>query len=159
MRAFLTTPLFCMTLTIGTFLIGSAVSKRTGSPLANPLLLAAMQIWIFLSVTKTPVAQYYAGTEMIRFLIVPATAVLGVSIYKNLARIQKNLIPVLGGCAVGAVTAVTSIVLLCRAFGLSREITVALAPKSVTMAIATSVSEQYGGLVPLTVFGVVVTGS
>ena len=45
-----------------------------------------------------------------------------------------------------------------RLFGLDKAITVSLLPKSVTTPIATAVSEGHGGIVPITVAAVIVTG-
>lgn len=158
MSEFFTSPLFCITLSLAAYCIGCRVRAKTGSALANPLIVAAVLIGVVLFATGTDVEAYYEATDMIRFWIMPATAVLGVAIYKNLTLIRKQWLPVLGGCLVGALTAIGSVVVLAKAFGLERELAVGLAPKSVTMAIATSLSEQHGGLVPITVFGVVLTG-
>ena len=47
---------------------------------------------------------------------------------------------------------------LCRLFGLDAALTVSLLPKSVTTPIATAISEGHGGMVPITVAAVIVTG-
>ena len=65
---------------------------------------------------------------------------------------------VLVGCVVGVVTAMGSILVLCRLLGLDRAMTMSLLPKSVTMPIATVVAQGHGGTVAVTVAAVVVTG-
>ena len=62
------------------------------------------------------------------------------------------------GCVVGVVTAMGSILVLCRLLGLDRAMTMSLLPKSVTMPIATVVAQGHGGTVAVTVAAVVVTG-
>ena len=58
----------------------------------------------------------------------------------------------------GVVTAVGSVLVLSRLFGLDDSLTVSLLPKSVTTPIATAVSEGHGGVVPITVAAVIFTG-
>ena len=47
---------------------------------------------------------------------------------------------------------------MCRLFGLDREMTASLLPKSVTTPIATAISQDHGGLVAITVAAVTATG-
>ena len=101
---------------------------------------------------------YNAGGDFIAMFLAPATACLAISIYRQLPVLKKNLIPVLAGSAVGAGVSMGSVSLLCRLFRLDEEMTASLLPKSVTTPIAMGVSEQLGGIVPITVAAVVFTG-
>ena len=65
---------------------------------------------------------------------------------------------ILAGCVAGSLTSMGSVFLLCRLFGLDRELTVSLLPKSVTTPIATAISEGQGGIVSITVAAVIYTG-
>ena len=76
----------------------------------------------------------------------------------QLEQLKKRLLPVLAGALVGSICSVGSILLLSRLFGLDESLTASLIPKSVTTPIAMSVSQQLGGIVPVTVAAVVVTG-
>ena len=158
MKDFMTSQLFCLTASAAAYWIGSVVYKKLGTPLANPLLIATILLGGFYTLAGVPAMDFYLGAGFLNFLLLPATAALGLSIYRNLDTIRKNLVPVIGGCAVGAATAIGSILLLSKAFGLDAVLTVSLAPKSVTTAIATSVAQQYGGIVSITAFSVIVTG-
>ena len=101
---------------------------------------------------------YELGGDIIGMFLSPATAVLAVSIYNQLATLKKNLIPVVAGCLAGAVTSIGSVIVMSKLFGLDKAMQNALTPKSVTTPIAMAVSEQLGGIVPITVAAVVVTG-
>ena len=83
---------------------------------------------------------------------------MAVTIYSQRRLLAKHWLPVLVGCTVGVVTAMGSILLLCRLFGLDRAMTMSLLPKSVTMPIATVVTQGHGGTMAITVAAVVVTG-
>lgn len=117
-----------------------------------------MTIIAVLQLFGIPIEDFNQGGDIISLFLSPATAVLAVSIFNQLSVLKKNLLPILGGCFVGAVTSITSVILLSKAFGLEEQIQTALIPKSVTTPIAMAVSEQMGGLVPVTVAAVVVTG-
>ena len=59
---------------------------------------------------------------------------------------------------VGSAASMGSILLLCRLFGLDAAMTASLLPKSVTTPIAISVSQAHGGIGPITVVAVLITG-
>jgi putative effector of murein hydrolase len=95
---------------------------------------------------------------MISMFLAPATAVLALSMYRQLETIKENLIPILAGCITGVISSFASIIILCKFFNLDDAITASLIPKSVTTAIASEVSAQLGGIVPVTIAAVMVTG-
>ena len=111
-----------------------------------------------LAVFDIPYAAYNAGGSLINLFLGPATVCLAVTIYAQIDLLKKNLLPILAGCAAGAVTSVLSIWGLCRLFGLDRTLTVSLLPKSVTTPIATAIAEGQGGIVSITVAAVIFTG-
>ena len=64
----------------------------------------------------------------------------------------------MAGCTAGSAASLLSVYGLGRLFGLSGRPTVSLIPESVTTAIAVSIAEPAGGMVPLAVVVVVSTG-
>ena len=88
------------------------------------------------------------------FLAIPCPK----KIWRESARRKMLACLPLVGCVVGVVTAMGSILVLCRLLGLDRAMTMSLLPKSVTMPIATVVAQGHGGTVAVTVAAVVVTG-
>lgn len=158
MKEWLSSPLFGITLCIAAFAVGIFIQKHLRSPLANPLIIAIALIILFLNAFHISFNDFNQGGKIITMLLPPATAVLALSVYNQLDILKKNFIPVVAGCLAGSVSAITSIVLMCRAFGLDDKLTNSLMPKSVTMPIAIGISERHGGLVPVTVAAVVITG-
>ena len=148
MSALWESPFFGVTLTILAYWAGCKIQKRTGLVICNGLVLAVMMIIAVLAVFDIPYAAYNAGGSLINLFLGPATVCLAVTIYAQIDLLKKNLLPILAGCAAGAVTSVLSIWGLCRLFGLDRTLTVSLLPKSVTTPIATilpseRIGEQY----------------
>ena len=158
MNEIVCSPFFGIVLCIFTFQIGVWVNKKTKSPLANPLLIAIVLCILVLQVLHIPLESFNAGGNMIAMFLAPATASLALSIYGQLDVLKKNLIPILAGTSVGSIVSMTSVFLLCKAFRLDEALTVSMLPKSVTTPIAMEITRQNGGIVPVTVAAVVVTG-
>lgn len=155
---FTSTPLFGITLSIFVYAFFVWLQKKLHSPLLNPLMWTVATVIAILLLFRIPLENYQKGGDIIGMFLAPATAVLAVSIYNQLATLKKNLIPVVVGCFAGAVTSIGSVIVMSKLFGLDKAMQDALTPKSVTTPIAMAVSEQLGGIVPITVAAVVVTG-
>jgi predicted murein hydrolase (TIGR00659 family) len=151
-------PLFGILLTIVAYQIGVACNWKLRSPIVNPLLIAiAIAIGVLL-IFRIPLEHYNQGGDIVYIFLSPATAALAISIYDQLRLLKKYWLPVLVGTGVGALMSIVCVSVLCRLFVLEEDLTAALLPKSVTMPIALELSEQYGGLLPITVTAVVITG-
>ncbi|SFR83218.1 LrgB family protein [Anaeromicropila populeti] len=158
MNSLTASPLFGILLSISAFLLGSALNRKTKSPLVNPLLVAISFIIIILHSFHIPLENYQQGGNMISLFLAPATTVLGYSVYKQIEILKKYFIPVAAGCFVGSLTSMGSIYLLCHLFHLDSTLTFSLIPKSVTTPIAMEVSSQLSGIPSITVAAVVATG-
>ena len=145
-------------LSILTYWIGTRICARAKLPVCNPLLIAGILTMGTLLLLQIPYADYNEGGSIITLFLSPATACLAVSIYHKIQLLKKNWLPVLVGCAVGSLTSMGSILLLCQLFRLDQAITVSLLPKSVTTAIAVGVTQAHGGIPSLTVAAVIITG-
>ena len=150
-------PMFGVSLCIVTFAAGVALNKKLRSPILNPLLIAIGLTIAVLEVFHIPLENFDEGGDIVSMFLGPATAALALSIYRQLELLKKNFLLVLG-CLAGCVTSMGSVYLLCRLFGLDESLTASLLPKSVTTPIAMEISEQAGGIVPITVAMVVITG-
>lgn len=158
MKEWLSSPFFGISLCIASFALGTYIQKKLKTPLANPLMISIALIIAFLNVFHISFKDFNQGGQIITMMLAPATAVLALSIYDQLDILKKYFIPTVAGCLAGSVSAITSIVLMCRAFGLDKVLTASLIPKSVTMPIAVGVSEQHSGITSVTVAAVVITG-
>ncbi len=151
-------PLFGVTLCLLTYIIGVKIKNKFKSPIFNPMLIASIIVIGVLYAFKIPLENFMNGGKFISMLLAPATAVLAVSIYNRIDVIKQNWLPVIIGCVVGSASSLISVFLLCKLFSLPENILASLLPKSITTAIATEFSAQLGGIVPLTVASVCITG-
>lgn len=149
---------FGIALSVLAYWVGVKVQKKTGLAICNYMIIAIALVITVLVVFDIPYESYYVGGSIINTFLAPATACLAVSIYQKVDLLKKNWLPVLLGCFAGAVTSIVSILVMCRLFGLDSVLTISLLPKSVTTPIASAVSGGRGGIVPITVAAVIVTG-
>lgn len=155
-------PIFGITLTIFTYFIGKLVNSKLKNSVLNsifnPIIVSVILVITVLKVFNIPMEYYQNGGEIIAMFLVPATAVLAYTIYAQIELLKKYFIPVVVGSLVGALTSVFSVIYLCKAFGLSEEITWSLFPKSVTVPIAAEISTGLGGIPSITVLAVSISG-
>jgi len=154
-----TTPLFWLAATLAAFLAADALAGLLRrNPIVNPVLIAVALVAALLRVTATDYQTYFNGAQFVHFLLGPATVALAVPLYRNLALVRRNLLPMLAALGVGAFVAIVSSVAIAAALGAPHVVLVSLAPKSVTAGVAMAVSERLGGLPPLTAALVIGTG-
>ena len=152
-------PLLWLTATLVAYLAADALSARLQRhPLANPVLIAVALVSLVLLVTGTPFPAYFAGAQFVHFLLGPATVALAVPLVLHLPQVRRLLLPLLAALVTGSLTAIVSAVLLAQALGLDAAAVRALAPKSVTAAIAMGTAESIGADPALTAVFVILTG-
>lgn len=158
MRELLASPYFGIFLSIAAYALGCGLNRKFRTPLCNPLLIAIVLVVGVLLVFRIPYEDYNAGGEIVSLFLAPATACLAVGIYSKLAVLKKYWLPILVGAVAGSASSMLSVYALCRLLGLDEQLTVSLIPKSVTTPIAVGIVESAGGLTPITVVAVIVTG-
>jgi predicted murein hydrolase (TIGR00659 family) len=158
MNELFNTPFFGIAISITGYWIGSVLQKKTRILVFNPLFAAPIMIIAVLLIFKIPYEYYNAGGSFITMFLAPATACLGVSIYSRFNLLKKNWFPILAGCSAGSIASMVSVWGLCRLFALDDSLTYSLIPKSVTTPIAMDISSGHGGIVPVTIVAVILTG-
>ena len=147
-----------LVLTVGAYLLGVWVKKKSGLALLHPFIISIPVIISVLKVMDIPCSFYVESNAMIDFLLGPCVVSLGLVLYDNREVILKNLAGIASSVVVGSIVGVASVFLLCRLFGLSDMFLLSLEPKSVTTPIAMDVSEVIGGNPSLTAVSVVLCG-
>lgn len=149
---------FGMVISIGTYLFGVWLKKKTGWAVLNPLLVSVLLTIAFLLVFKIDYGVYQEGARYLSYFLTPATVCLAIPLYKQLELMRKNLLAVMGGILSGVAASAISIFALSVVFRLEHVHYVTLLPKSITTAIGMGVSEEAGGIVTLTVVSIIITG-
>ena len=145
---------FGVMISVAAYEVGVLLKKKFKLAIFNPLLIAIAVIIVILAITGVEYDTYNDGAKYLSYLLTPATVCLAVPLYEQL----ENLKAILAGILAGALTSVTSVLILAVFFGLTHEQYVTLLPKSITTAIGMGVSEELGGIVTITVAVIIITG-
>ena len=145
-------------LSLAGYVIGMKLKKRTGSDLANPLLISIALCIAFLAVCRVDYENYRKSAQYLSYLLTPATVALAVPLYKQLYLLRKNGRAVIIGAASGVLASLLSVLALSALFRLPHDLYVTLLPKSITTAIGMGVSEELGGYPSITAAVIIITG-
>lgn len=149
---------FGLLLTLMAFEVAKYLYSRVKWSLLNPLLVAIIIIVLFLMIFDIPYSTYMKGASYLSTLLVPATAVLAIRIYEQRHILKTYWLPIVVGTTLGAFTSVASTILLAKIFHLDEIIMRSLYAKNVTTAIAIGITERLEGIVPITIFAVIIAG-
>ena len=134
------------------------LKKKFHSALINPLLIAILLTLAFLLVFRVEYTSYSASAKYLSWLLTPATVSLAIPLYVEIDRLKKNIKAILISIFIGCLTSMGSILVLSWLFHFTHEQYVTFLPKSITTAIGMSVAEELGGLVPVAVAAIIITG-
>lgn len=162
MKTLLESDLFLLTLTVGIYCLGGMIYRRMRTTLLHPVLLTFLAVIVFLKTADIDYARYREATSVLDFALGMSVVALGYLLYEQAERLRGNLLPVCVSTLAGCLAGIASVVWIASAFGAERTILTSIAPKSVTVPIAVSVSGPLGGIVSITsvvVFCVGIFGS
>lgn len=149
---------FGMLVSVGAYLFGVWLKKRTKLAILNPLLVAIVLVILFLSVFRIDYQEYNKGAAYLSYFLTPATVCLAIPLYRQLEYLKRHIFAVAASIAAGVAGSAVSIFIMAKLFQLEHVYYVTLLPKSITTAIGMGVSEEAGGIVTLTVISIIVTG-
>lgn len=151
--------LFAIGLTLLCYELAELVYRWSGQhAFFNSLLWSVVLVVVVLLLTGVSYDDYFAGTQIMHFLLGPATVALAVPLYEQRERIRKAWLPLMAATMAGAVTSIGITVGLLKPAGISYAIIASSAPKSITTPVAMALAEQVGGVSSLTVGFVLITG-
>lgn len=147
MISLLHSPLFTITLTAGSFLLGQKVYQACKRfPLFHPIVISVLAVTAFLEATGTSYADYRSSTYVLNLLLGTATVALAVPLYQQLHLIRSHARALSITLIAGALFAPIVAIGLAWLVGGSEEILLSLAAKSVTTPISIAVTEGLGGI-------------
>ncbi len=158
MNAIINSPLFGILLTLVTFEIGVTISKKFKYSFLNPLLIANILIVGFLLITGISLESYNVGGDYISVMLSPATVVLAVPLYRQISKLKQFWKPILAGIFAGSLTSLACVIVVSKLIGLSETLMLSLLPKSITIPMGSVVSAQIGGIPPVTIIAITITG-
>lgn len=138
--------------------IGVILNKKLKTGIANPLLISIVFVIAVLMVFHIDYEKYRESSEILSWLLTPATVCLAVPLYEQIHLLKQNYKAVMGGIISGVFASLISVALFCLLFGLDKGIEISLLPKSITTAIGMSLADELGGIDTLAAAAIIVTG-
>ena len=140
------------------FFIGILCREKFKLPIFNPLLIAIIFTIGFVSIFRIDYDSYFFSAKYLSWLLTPATVALAVPLYKEIDKLKANWKMILISIACGCISSVVTVLVLSLVFRFNHAQYVTFLPKSITTAIGMGVAEELGGIVPVTVAAIIVTG-
>lgn len=144
--------------TLLAYQIGLWCQRKFKSPIFNPILIAVVLVLGYLTVTNTAYADYKLGTNLIAWLMTPATVCLAIPMYEQLQILRRNFPMMLVSILSGSAACLAMVLVFAALFHFDPVLTASLLPKSITSAIGVPLSEMVGGLGSITTPAIILTG-
>lgn len=138
--------------------IGLLLRKKFNLAILNPLLISIVFVIVGISAAHIDYKAYNHSAQYLSYLLAPATVSLAIPLYKNLKILQKNVVALMTGIFSGILANMACILFLSLIFNLTHKEYITLLPKSITTVIGMGVSEEFGGIVAITVAVIIITG-
>lgn len=149
---------FLLALTIVAYYVAQVVYTRTKMLLFHPILIASLMVIGVLTLIDVDYESYNEANGVINLLLNISVICLSYLMYKNIKRINEYRLSIMLSTFMGSFLGIVSIIGLCYLFNCDEVVMLSLQPKSVTSAIAVSLSESIGGIPALSSLAVVVAG-
>ena len=155
----LNSPIFGLTLTIGSFLIGQKIYQLSGrfAP-CHPVVIAVLFVTLFLEILGINYDDYRNSTEILNILLGTATVALAVPLYQQMHLVKTHAKALLITLIAGAVFAPAIALFIAWLCGANETTLLSLVSKSVTTPIAIAITENIGGLPAIAAGTVIIVG-
>ncbi|MBP5175478.1 MAG: LrgB family protein [Treponema sp.] len=150
---------FCVFLTVGSYLLGDWMKKKFHFKILNGMLIAIVISIGTVLLLKIDLPTYQANTKVLNFFLTPATVCLGIPLYEQFEKLRSNWKAILGGIISGVLANMVTVLGMCLVFGVGHREYVSILPKSITTAMGLALSEELGGLVPITMAVIIIAGN
>ncbi len=151
-------PAFSVFITLAAFEAGLFINRKTKLEFLNPLFVGMLLVIGFVYIADIDYEAYREGGQIITFLLVPATVVLALPLFRQFSLLKQNAGPIIVGIVVGSAANIALILLASKYFIEENVTKLSLVPKSVTTPIGIELSKQLGGIPEITVAAIIITG-
>lgn len=151
-------PFFWLLITVALFKLFEKLRKNKMFAGLPPIVTTTGVLFLLLTLTSVPYADYKESTWVLTFLLFPATIALAYPLIENIDVLKENKTAVSAGILAGTVVSICAVILPAKYLLASENLTLSLVPKSITTPIAIEVSKSIGGIPELTVCFVIITG-
>ena len=158
MNEILSSQTFLLTLTLAVYLGSMWLYKKVRFALLHPLIVSMGVLILFLKLSGIPYDLFMKQIQIIDFMLGLSVVALGYVLHDQIYNIRGNVISIVIAIVTGSAVGILSVALIARWMGAEPAVVASLEPKSVTTAIALSLSANSGGIPALTSVVVIVVG-
>jgi predicted murein hydrolase (TIGR00659 family) len=145
-------------LTVGAYLLGLWVKKKSGLSLMHPFIISIPVIIAVIKSLGISPDYYVKSNFIIDFMLGPCVVSLGYLLYRHRRTVREHIVGIMSAVVTGSITGVVSVYLLCPLLGLDEMFIRSLEAKSVTSPIAMDITRSIGGDASLAVVSVILSG-
>ncbi len=145
-------------ITLAAFLAAKQVYKRANVVICNPLITAPLLIIAFLLAFGIPFESYEPGGAVWMALLKPATVAFALPLYRYRQIVKKYLMELLFVVMGAGSLAMATTFMFAEFAHLSHDLSLSMAPRSITTPLAINISSAIGGIPTITAIFVVITG-
>ncbi|WP_392551184.1 CidB/LrgB family autolysis modulator [Orbus wheelerorum] len=150
--------IWMLPLTIIIFFLTRHLAIKIKSTLFNPLVVSTIILIPILLLTGTSYSEYFYHVRWINDLLPYSVVALAYPLYEMIPQIKSRWKSIIFITFIASLSSMISGVCIAFWLGADPEVAASILPKSVTTAIAVTVSENQGGVPSITALTVIVVG-
>lgn len=158
MKSMIVTNLFCFLSTLIIYSISLFLYRKVKKQWLNPLYTATALLLLLAHIFNLHESTLLKGSQIINFFLQVAVVSLAIPLYKQGKLLKRQFKKISTGVLSGTLLGVGSVIFLAHLFNLSSLLIASLIPKSVTLPVALTVSNNLGGVSSVTILFVVISG-
>ncbi|UYM17379.1 LrgB family protein [Endozoicomonas euniceicola] len=159
LELFMSNPLTVLLLTLGAYLIGEQLFIRTGRKgWFHPVIVGSLLVFLVIHFSSMSIETYREHSSILKTLLAPFTVALAIPLSQQLHHVRRHAGPILSTLLLGAVLVVLLGLGFAWVSGAESDVLLSVSTKGVTTAVALALSEKMGGIVPVAVAVVCISG-
>ena len=132
--------------------------RSNGNALLHPLVVTVLVVGSVIAVFQVPVQRYVAATQLLHWLLGPATVALAVPLYRQLYAIRSVGVPLIAAILAGGLSGPVVCALILSVFDAPRVLVLTSLTKSITTPLAMATAPAIGGVASVAAVMVIATG-
>lgn len=152
-------PLTVLLLTLGAYLLGEKLFTRSGRKgWFHPVIVGSVLVFMVIRFSSMSIETYTEHSVILKTLLAPFTVALAIPLSQQLHHVRRHAGPILSTLILGGVLVVAIGLGVAWSAGAETDVLLSISTKGVTTAVALALSEKMGGIVPVAVAVVCISG-
>ena len=159
MELFMSSPVTVLLLTLGAYLLGEKLFIGSGRKgWFHPVIVGSVLVFVIIRFSSMSIEMYTEHSSILKTLLAPFTVALAIPLSQQLYHVRQHAGPILSALVLGGILVVLVGLGVAWATGAEQDVLLSISTKGVTTAVALALSEKMGGIVPVAVAVVCISG-